>query len=334
MSCLADVPGDHTAGMDRLPTLVESARLSLRQWTDIDAAPLSAAIEASLSHLRPWMPWASDEPSTLEERLALIRMWRAEWEQGGDSVFGIFLDRTLIGGAGLHRRVGPGAVEIGYWIHVGHVRNGYATEAAEALTRAAFDASSIDRVEIHHDKANTASAGIPRHLGFTLVDEIPDEAESPGEIGIECQWVMTRSAWTVPRPTRNDDLPVRVVAGLLRRDGQLLLCHRHPDRASYPNVWDLPGGHIDPDESMADSLVRELDEELGIQIAPPDEPAWETIHVDGIELSVFIIDSWDGEPWNAAAEEHDDLRWVGPDEFDQLELAHPSYRQLLRRVLD
>lgn len=128
-------------------------------------------------------------------------------------------------------------------------------------------------MEIHHDKANTASAGIPRQLGFTLVDEIADEAESPGEIGIECRWVMTRSAWTVPRPTRTDDLPVGVVAGLLRRDGQLLLCHRHPARANYPNVWDLPGGHIDPDESMADSLVRELDEELGIQIETPDEPA-------------------------------------------------------------
>lgn len=49
---------------------------------------------------------------------------------------------------------------------------------------------------------------------------------------------------------------------------------------------------------------------------------------------MFVIDSWDGEPWNAAAEEHDDLRWVGPDEFDQLELAHPSYRQLLRRALE
>ncbi len=179
--------------MHRLPALVESARLTLRQWTDDDAAALSAAIEASLEHLRPWMPWAADEPSGLEDRLALIRRWRSEWEQGGDSVVGVLLGDVVVGGAGLHRRVGPDAVEIGYWTHVDHVGNGYAPEAAGALIKAAFDVSGIDRVEIHHDKANAASAAIPRRLGFTLADETPDEVESPGEIGIECRWVMTRS---------------------------------------------------------------------------------------------------------------------------------------------
>jgi RimJ/RimL family protein N-acetyltransferase/8-oxo-dGTP pyrophosphatase MutT (NUDIX family) len=320
--------------MDVLPALVESTRLTLRQWTDDDAAPLSAAIEVSLTHLRPWMPWAVGEPSTREDRLARIRRWRAEWEQGGDSVFGIFLDHIVIGGAGLHRRVGPAAVEIGYWIHVDYVRNGYATEAAEALTGAAFDIPSIDRVEIHHDKANTASAGVPRRLGFTLADETPDEVESPGGIGVECRWVITRSAWTQSRPPLQDRPLVRVVAGLLRRDGQLLLCHRHPDRVDYPNVWDLPGGHINPNESMAEALVRELDEVFGIQIQSPAQLPWETMQVDGVELNVFLIDGWDEEPQNTAPDEHDDIRWVGPDDIEQLDLAHPSYAQLLGRALE
>lgn len=110
-------------------------------------------------------------------------------------MLGIFKDAVVIGSAGLHRRVGPDAVEIGYWIHVDHTRNGYATEVAKALTAAAFDVPGIDRVEIHHDKANIASAGVPQRLGFKLVEETPDEVDAPGEAGIECRWVITRPDW-------------------------------------------------------------------------------------------------------------------------------------------
>lgn len=138
------------------------------------------------------MPWIAHEPSNLESRLALIDQWRNGWELGGDSTLGVFRDDVVVGGAGLHRRVGPNAVEIGYWIHVDHLRNGYATQAAEALMIAAFEVAGIDRVEIHHDKANIASAGVPRRLGFTLVGETPAGVTAPGEIGVDCQWIMVR----------------------------------------------------------------------------------------------------------------------------------------------
>jgi len=43
------------------------------------------------------------------------------------------------------------------------------------------------------------------------------------------------------------------------RDGCVLLCHRHPNRQWYPNVWDVPGGHIEADESptACSSLAKE-----------------------------------------------------------------------------
>lgn len=157
---------------------------------------LGAAIESSLEHLRPWMGWAAEEPSSRAERLSRIEHWHLGWEEGRDSVLGIFArDGALVGGAGLHRRVGPGGVEIGYWVHVDHIRRGYATETAGALTGAAFELPDIERVEIHHDKANLASGGVPRRLGFTLVEEAPREVEAPAELGIECRWVMTREQW-------------------------------------------------------------------------------------------------------------------------------------------
>jgi len=124
----------------------------------------------------------------------------------------------------------------------------------------------------------------------------------------------------------------RVVAGVLRLNGQMLLCHRRPDRTSWPDVWDLPGGHIDGDESTTEALVRELDEELGVQVEPPEGPPWMTLRVGPVELNLYLIDRWHGEPRNVAVEEHDDIRWFAPDDLKLLDLADPSYIEILRQA--
>lgn len=178
-----------------LPDTIRTARLTLRLWTPDDAEALSAAVMTSIEHLRPWMPWVASEPITLAQRVALIEHWREEWERDGDLVIGAFLNGDVVGSSGLHRRRGPGVLEIGYWVHVDHIKQGIATEVADALTTASFTVAGIERVEIHHDKANAASAGVPRRLGYTLVDEKPDEITSPGEVGIDCRWQITRDEW-------------------------------------------------------------------------------------------------------------------------------------------
>jgi RimJ/RimL family protein N-acetyltransferase len=168
----------------------------VRQWVEADVPALNAAITASVEHLRPWMAWVSGEPETVGRRTERVVRWRRQWEEGGDSVLGVFLDGEPIGAAGLHRRIGEGGVEIGYWIHTDHVGKGYATEATRALTGAAFHIEGIDRAEIHHDKANIPSSRVPEKLGFTLADEKPRTPNAPSEIGIERVWVMTREQWT------------------------------------------------------------------------------------------------------------------------------------------
>lgn len=188
-------PSSETGTVERIPDVVRSSRLTLRRWVEADAPQLSAAILASVDHLRPWMPWAATEPHGLAERVALIERWRAEWEQGGDLVVGIFMDGAVVGGSGLHRRRGPGALEIGYWVHVDYIGRGIASEAAAALTGAAFTMPDIERVEIHHDKENTASFGVPRRLEFTYDGEAPAVVTAPGEAGIDCRWFITREQW-------------------------------------------------------------------------------------------------------------------------------------------
>lgn len=185
--------------MERPPDHLQTPRLTLRRWVADDAPFLNAAILASIEHLRPWMPWVAAEPVSVPDRVELFERWDREWQQGGDLVMGIFKDGDVVGGSGLHTRRGPGVLEIGYWVHVDHAKQGIATEAAAALTTAAFTVDGIDRVEIHHDKANVASAGVPRRLGYTLVDESANAISSPGEVGIDCRWVMRRDDWTPER---------------------------------------------------------------------------------------------------------------------------------------
>ena len=86
-----------------------------------------------------------------------LRDFRRLFDHGDDWIYGIFtLDGSeLIGGGGLHRRVGAEALEIGYWIRASRVRQGLATETAGALTRVAFERCGVIRTEIHVDPANT-----------------------------------------------------------------------------------------------------------------------------------------------------------------------------------
>jgi RimJ/RimL family protein N-acetyltransferase len=150
------------------PYRILTERLVLRCWDPGDAPLLKEAIDSSLENLGRWMPWAREEPTTIEEKAQLLRRFRGRFDLGKDFVYGIFdSDETeVVGGTGLHTRAGENALEIGYWIRDSRVGNGYATEATAALTRVAFEISGVDRVEIRVDPANTTSLGIPRRLGF------------------------------------------------------------------------------------------------------------------------------------------------------------------------
>ena len=126
----------------------------------------------------------------------------------------------------------------------------------------------------------------------------------------------------------------RMAGAVLRREGQLLLCLRSRHRVSYPGVWDMPGGHLNQGESPEQALLRELEEELGIKARIPAGGAWVTLREQGVELSVFVIDQWLGEPRNRAVHEHEEIRWVSLAELSHLDLAHPSYVELLTRAMN
>jgi RimJ/RimL family protein N-acetyltransferase len=154
------------------PYRIETERLVVRCYEPRDAPLLKDAIDSSLEHLRAWMPWAADEPQTLEAKTDLTKYFRSLFDTGENFTYGIFdaEETEVLGGTGLHPRIGPGGLEIGYWIRASATRQGVATESSAALTRVGFEVCEADRIEIRIEPRNEASFGIPRKLGF--VEEV------------------------------------------------------------------------------------------------------------------------------------------------------------------
>ncbi|MEM9723792.1 MAG: GNAT family protein, partial [Bacteroidota bacterium] len=147
---------------------IETERLIIRCYQPEDAPLLKQAIDESLSHLLPWMPWAKHEPEPLKAKVARLRKYRGQFDLGIDFTFGIFSkdEKVLIGSTGLHTRLDEHAREIGYWINANYLRRGYALEAVTALTIVGFELEGLDRIEIHCAPNNIRSQGIPQKLGY------------------------------------------------------------------------------------------------------------------------------------------------------------------------
>lgn len=128
-----------------------------------------------------------------------------------------------------------------------------------------------------------------------------------------------------------------VVAGVLISGRRVLLVHRHPARRWYPDVWDLPGGHVEPGESEPRALVRELREELGIAVAEADlDPVTRLTGGSGeslVHLGIWRVAAWTGEVRNLSPDEHDRLGWHTADDLRALPLAATEYLPLLQPVL-
>ncbi|HEV2817575.1 MAG TPA: (deoxy)nucleoside triphosphate pyrophosphohydrolase [Allosphingosinicella sp.] len=103
-----------------------------------------------------------------------------------------------------------------------------------------------------------------------------------------------------------------VAAALADQGGRLLLQQRAPGRA-MAGLWEFPGGKVEAGELPESALVRELREELGIEIAPADlAPACFASARNGAShmiLLLYLCRRWEGEPRPLDASA---LRWETP----------------------
>ena len=126
----------------------------------------------------------------------------------------------------------------------------------------------------------------------------------------------------------------RVVVGVaVVRDGLLLTAQRTSPPAAAGR-WELPGGKVEPGESLAVAAVREIQEELGCTVTVGDDVGVSSPVRPGLTLRVMMASLASGEP---VALEHSALRWVGPeqlDEVDWMDADRPFLPLLRERLLD
>ncbi|PTA47239.1 NUDIX domain-containing protein [Micromonospora sp. RP3T] len=128
-----------------------------------------------------------------------------------------------------------------------------------------------------------------------------------------------------------------VVIGALVENGAVLLVHRSPSRRAYPDLWDLPGGHVEAGESERQALAREMHEEIGVRIVAESSSRLGDLHLgsgeDAVHVAVWHVGDWVGAPTNCAPDEHDDIAWVAVGELSGLSLVHGGVVGLVRKVV-
>jgi 8-oxo-dGTP diphosphatase len=126
---------------------------------------------------------------------------------------------------------------------------------------------------------------------------------------------------------------VAMVGALLVAGDFVLLGYRHPGRAEFAGTWDMIGGHVEPDETPAEALGRELYEELGItaELGPPFATLRD--HDLSRSLTVWRVARWSGAIENRAPDEHGALCWFSRHEVRRLEFPQPGYVELITAVL-
>jgi RimJ/RimL family protein N-acetyltransferase len=172
-----------------VPARLETPRLSLRRWEVADAPRLKEALDANVDHLRGRIPRAVAEPAPLEAIVERIQGYQRSFASGAEWIFAILSrdEARLIGGAGLYPRIGPGAIELGYWAQAHETGQGYVTEAAWALTATAFTSPEIERVEIRCDATNLPSAAVAKRLGYAPAASVDAEM---------LVWELSRATFT------------------------------------------------------------------------------------------------------------------------------------------
>ena len=149
--------------------MIRTTNLTLRHWKQSDAECLyNLAKSPNIGPIAGWPPHESVEDSlniiktvfTRDECYAVIK---------GDTLIGCV--ELLIHPNGNHWW-GEGSAELGYWIGEDYQNQGYATEAAEALIKRAFDELDIKQIYASFKQENQASKRVLEKLGFEYYSEL------------------------------------------------------------------------------------------------------------------------------------------------------------------
>src|ERR1700759_4200040 len=128
-------------------------------------------------------------------------------------------------------------------------------------------------------------------------------------------------------------LTLVVACALIDADKRVLIAQRPPGKA-LAGLWEFPGGKLEPGERPEAALIRELPEEIGINVAEPflapltfSSYAYETFH---LLMPLYICRRWEGQ---ARAREGQTLAWVRPNKLRDYEMP-PADIPLIPHLMD
>jgi len=128
---------------------------------------------------------------------------------------------------------------------------------------------------------------------------------------------------------------LQVVAGIISHKGRILLCQRHRNSSRFPMKWEFPGGKVEDGETPEQAIVRELKEELGIDVGDIQLiNNYNFAYKDELpfQLYFFKILNYSGSITNVQFE---DILWVKPEtilDYDILD-GDKAFAEELPRII-
>lgn len=220
-------------------------------------------------------------------------------------------DGRLLGMIGLERdREDPACAEVGYWLGREFWGQGLASEALRTLLAHAVDDLGFRRFTAGVAEGNPASRRVLEKVGFA--DPTAGTCNAPARPGgaLPATFVSL-TAEGFRKASARSILLVTAVA-LVDPDNRVLL-QKRPAGKALAGLWEFPGGKVDPGESPEKALIRELHEELGIDVresclAPLTfaSHAYEKFH---LLMPLYLCRQWKG---HLAPREGQEVAWVAP----------------------
>ena len=255
-------------------------------------------------------------------------------------------DELLIGAIGLRIDAKTRYGRLGYWVGRRFWGHGVGTEAATRFVRWAFANLDIEGIEANVFTDNPASMAVLRRIGFRHVgDGMEISVARGGEArvlrfeatreDIFGRTVVTPDADAPIQPGGKTTMPLLLVAAcaLIDTDNRVLLARR-PEGKKMAGLWEFPGGKLDPGETPEAALIRELKEELGIDVSAAclapfafASHAYEGFH---LLMPLFLCRRWRGTP---KPREGQTLAWVRPEKLASYSMP-PADKPLIPLLRD
>ena len=256
-----------------------------------------------------------------------IASTRAQIEAGTAWHLAITRDDALVGCVGLTTtRDAPRHAELGYWVGRRHWGQGIGPQAAGRLARWALANLDIDVLHASVLEENKRSAAVLTRMGF-LEDGMAEQDFTARNARLPVRRFRAgRSELSAPvepaTPAQPPSAAPAVAAGanlllvaacaLVDPDGRVLLARR-PEGKPMAGLWEFPGGKLAPGETPEDALIRELKEELGIDVSAaclaPFAFASHPLEGRHLLMPLYLCRRWNG---TVEGREGQALAWVRP----------------------